>query len=99
MRETLASLEGWLDSCRDDPVAGPGSARAGRPRTSRHGAIVLPFRALLAAIEDARLTGLKQPWPRYFAQHRLHARRRTDLCHPFRKFGLGATLGYIVAER
>ena len=52
--EALAALSGWLDGSRDDPggwefeVLGPA-----RSRTSRHGAILLPLRALLAAIEDA----------------------------------------------
>ena len=56
--EVLAGLSGWLDGSRDDP--GGASVRWGlealapaRSRTSRHGAILLPFRALLAAIEEA----------------------------------------------
>jgi len=52
---TLASLEGWLDGRRDDPGGwGLEALAPARSRTSRHGAIVLPFRALLAAIEEAR---------------------------------------------
>ena len=42
---------------RDDPgrLAGPRRASPGaRAHTARHGAILLPFRALLAAIEAAR---------------------------------------------
>lgn len=56
--EVLAGLSGWLDGSRDDPggVLGSWGLEAlapARPRTSRHGAILLPLRALLAAIEDA----------------------------------------------
>jgi NifU-like protein involved in Fe-S cluster formation len=52
--EALASLSGWLDGSRDEP-GGWGFEALGpaRSRTSRHGAILLPLRALLAAIEDA----------------------------------------------
>jgi len=52
--EALAALSAWLDGSRDDP-GGWGLEALGpaRSRTSRHGAIVLPLRALLAAIEDA----------------------------------------------
>ena len=52
--QALAGLEGWLDGGRDDP-GGWGFEALGpaRSRTSRHGAILLPLRALLAAIEDA----------------------------------------------
>jgi NifU-like protein involved in Fe-S cluster formation len=52
--EALASLSGWLDGSRDEP-GGWGFEALGpaRSRTSRHGAILLPLRALLAAIEEA----------------------------------------------
>ena len=52
--EALAGLSDWLDGSRDDP-GGWGLEALGpaRSRTSRHGAILLPLRALLAAIEDA----------------------------------------------
>ena len=48
----LAELQAWLDGQRDDPGSFPGlSALApARSRKSRHGAILLPFRALLAAM-------------------------------------------------
>lgn len=50
----LAGLSGWLDGSRDEPGGWGFEALApARSRTSRHGAIVLPLRALLAAIEDA----------------------------------------------
>ena len=50
----LASLSGWLDGSRDNPGGwGLEALAPARSRASRHGAIVLPLRALLAAIEDA----------------------------------------------
>ncbi|MEO8546761.1 MAG: iron-sulfur cluster assembly scaffold protein [Sphingomicrobium sp.] len=53
--ETLAALSGWLDGSRDDPGGSWGleALAPARSRTSRHGAILLPLRALLAAIEEA----------------------------------------------
>ncbi|MEO5612931.1 MAG: iron-sulfur cluster assembly scaffold protein [Sphingomicrobium sp.] len=52
--EALAALSGWLDGRRDDPGGRGFEALApARSRTARHGAIVLPLRALLAAIEAA----------------------------------------------
>jgi NifU-like protein involved in Fe-S cluster formation len=52
--EALAGLSGWLDGSRDDPGGwGLEALAPARSRTSRHGAILLPLRALLAAIEDA----------------------------------------------
>ncbi len=53
--DALQCLAGWLAGDRDDPGAwGLEVLAPARSRTSRHGAILLPFRALLAAIEDAR---------------------------------------------
>lgn len=51
----LADFDGWLGGRRDDPGEWPGLAALApaRTRRSRHGAMLLPFRALLAAIEDA----------------------------------------------
>ncbi len=56
--EVLAALSGWLDGSRDHPGGAPvkwglEALAPARSRTSRHGAILLPLRALLAAIEDA----------------------------------------------
>jgi NifU-like protein involved in Fe-S cluster formation len=55
VREGLTQLTDWLagsDSTPDWPnIAALAPARS---RKSRHGAILLPFRALLAAIESAR---------------------------------------------
>ena len=48
----LAELQAWLEGQRDDPGSFPGlSALAPARRKSRHGAILLPFRALLAAMD------------------------------------------------
>jgi NifU-like protein involved in Fe-S cluster formation len=49
-------LGAWLAGERDDPGSWSGLAalEPARSRRSRHGAILLPFRALLAAIEDSQ---------------------------------------------
>jgi NifU-like protein involved in Fe-S cluster formation len=54
--EALNALSGWLAGDRQDPGGWPGldQLAAARSRRGRHGAILLPFRALLAAIESAR---------------------------------------------
>ena len=53
--EVLAGLTEWLEGSRDDPGGwGLDALAPARSRTSRHGAIRLPFRALLAAIEGSR---------------------------------------------
>jgi len=50
----LAALTDWLSGERDNPGETEFKALApARSRTSRHGAILLPLRALLAAMEDA----------------------------------------------
>jgi NifU-like protein involved in Fe-S cluster formation len=53
--KVLTELTDWLVGDRDDPGSWPGLAELApaKPRTGRHGAILLPFRALVAAIEDA----------------------------------------------
>jgi NifU-like protein involved in Fe-S cluster formation len=52
--EALAGLSAWLEGSLDDPGGWGFEALApARSRTSRHGAILLPLRALLAGIEDA----------------------------------------------
>ena len=52
----FAGLSAWLAGERDEPGdwLGLTALAPARPRKSRHGAILLPFRALLAAIEAAR---------------------------------------------
>ena len=52
--EALAALREWLEGSRVDPGGwGLDALAPARSRSSRHGAILLPLRALLAAIEDA----------------------------------------------
>jgi NifU-like protein involved in Fe-S cluster formation len=53
--DAVAALTAWLDGAQDDPGAWPGLAALApaRSRKGRHGAILLPFRALLAAIDGA----------------------------------------------
>ena len=50
--EAVEELESWLSGARDHPGSWPGLATLApaRSRRSRHGAILLPFRALLAAM-------------------------------------------------
>jgi NifU-like protein involved in Fe-S cluster formation len=54
--ETMVALSRWLSDEREHAPGWPGIdvLQPARPRKARHGAILLPFRALLAAIEDAR---------------------------------------------
>ena len=54
--DALLDLSAWLSGTRDDPGDWPGLAvlEPARSRTGRHGAILLPFRTLLAALEDAK---------------------------------------------
>ena len=50
----LNELTAWLEGTRDDPGGwGTEALAPARSRKSRHGAILLPFRALLAAVEEA----------------------------------------------
>ena len=54
--ESLTDLESWLSGGRDDPGSWPGldALAPARSRRSRHGAILLPFRALAAAMTGSR---------------------------------------------
>lgn len=54
--ETLLVLSRWLAGEEDEAGDWPGlvALEPARPRKARHGAILLPFRTLLAAIEAAR---------------------------------------------
>ena len=56
VRDALAGVEQWLKGDDAAVAAWPGLAvlDPARSRIGRHGAILLPFEALLAAIEDAR---------------------------------------------
>ena len=53
--EAMLSLSRWLASEHDDASGWPGIAALApaRERKARHGAILLPFRALLAAMDAA----------------------------------------------
>ena len=52
--DALTALTAWLEGARDDPGGwGLDALAPGRSRKSRHGAILLPFRALLAAVDGA----------------------------------------------
>ena len=54
--DAVAGLEGWLAGTGDDPGSWPGleALAPARSRRSRHGAILLPFKALLAAMTSGR---------------------------------------------
>lgn len=51
--EALSQLTSWLNGTRDDPGDWPGleNLAPARPKAGRHGAILLPFRTLLAALD------------------------------------------------
>jgi NifU-like protein involved in Fe-S cluster formation len=53
--EAMLSLSRWLASVHDEPGSWPGivALAPARSRNARHGAILLPFRALLAALDAA----------------------------------------------
>ena len=54
--EAMLALSGWLANEQEDAGGWPGlgALAPARSKPGRHGAILLPFRALLAAIEAAR---------------------------------------------
>jgi NifU-like protein involved in Fe-S cluster formation len=54
--EAMLALSRWLSGEKDGAAGWPGieALAPARARNARHGAILLPFRALLAAIEAAR---------------------------------------------
>jgi NifU-like protein involved in Fe-S cluster formation len=54
--EAMLTLSRWLADEQEEAAGWPGLAalEPARSRRSRHGAILLPFRALLAAIESAK---------------------------------------------
>ena len=55
VEQALADLSAWLSGNRGDPPQWPGyeALAPARTRAGRHGAILLPLQALLAAIESA----------------------------------------------
>jgi NifU-like protein involved in Fe-S cluster formation len=55
VEQALADLTGWLAGSTDDPGDWPGldALAPARPRGGRHGAMLLPFKGLLAAIRNA----------------------------------------------
>ena len=55
VESALASLDAWLAGTRADPGGWPGldALAPARDRRARHPAILLPFRALLAALKSA----------------------------------------------
>ena len=55
VERAVAELADWLAGRRDEPGNWPGLSvlAPAQPRTGRHGAILLPFRVLLAAVEQA----------------------------------------------
>ena len=53
--EAMLALSHWLaEDCSEPNWPGIGALTPARTKRARHGAIMLPFRALLAAMEDAR---------------------------------------------
>jgi NifU-like protein involved in Fe-S cluster formation len=54
--EAMLALSRWLSDEREKAIGWPGmhALDPARPKKARHGAILLPFRALLAAMEAAR---------------------------------------------
>jgi hypothetical protein len=55
LSDAMLGVTRWLAGESDPPTAWPGieALKAARTRTGRHAAIILPFRALLGAIETA----------------------------------------------
>ena len=55
IEQALAAFAAWLEGSREDPGDWPGleALTPARSRRARHGAMLLPFRALLAAILTA----------------------------------------------
>jgi NifU-like protein involved in Fe-S cluster formation len=55
VQQALGELAAWLDGSRSDPPNWPGfeALAPARSRKSRHGAILLPLQALVAAMDQA----------------------------------------------
>ena len=56
IEEARSQVDGWLNGRRDDPGAWPGlvALAPARAKTGRHGAMLLPFDALIAALRNVR---------------------------------------------
>ena len=54
VEQAASRLDDWLGGVDVEPGWGLGALAPARSRKSRHGAILLPFRALLAAMDCAR---------------------------------------------
>ena len=61
IEKALTDFADWLEGCRDNPGDWPGlgALAPARSRRARHGAMLLPFRALLDAIQAASANGLR----------------------------------------
>lgn len=60
VEQALAALTEWLDGAEALPDwPGMAALAPARARKARHGAILLPLRALIAAMEDAQMTGTR----------------------------------------
>ena len=56
VEQALASIVAWLDGSEEEPRwPGIAALAPARSRKSRHAAILLPFRSLAAALDDARI--------------------------------------------
>ena len=55
IEQAMVAFAAWLDGSRDEPGDWPGldTLAPARSRRARHGAMLLPFQALLAATRDA----------------------------------------------
>ena len=53
LEQALADMEAWLNGTGEPGWPGAEKLKPARNRQSRHAAILLPFRALAAALEDA----------------------------------------------
>lgn len=63
VEQALAAFADWLEGTSASPGDWPGldALAPARSRRARHGAMLLPFRALLAAIQDASLSKPSSP--------------------------------------
>ena len=100
--EALVALSRWLArrAGRARRLAGHRGARAGASRKSRHGAILLPFRALARGDRGRRVTTpaeTAQATTAILESGAIMLGAALVFVTLFRRLKLGATLGYIVA--